>query len=133
MELINKDEVLKIIDEAGDLGEAHGDINCNCNVILTIPDNPTNGDILRAIFPSASVEVRDISVYIKVGDCAPIGFNRKLWDAPYKEHIDEKCDFCECHTKGDDLYELSGWDGGIGFDYIRNIKYCPLCGRELEV
>ena len=82
MELINKEEVLKIIDEAGDTGEAHGDINCNCNVILTIPDNPTNGDILKAIFSSASVEVRDISVYIKIGDNAPIGFNRKLWDAP---------------------------------------------------
>lgn len=23
------------------------------------------------------------------------------------------------------------WDGGIGFDYIRDIQYCPVCGRKL--
>lgn len=49
-----------------------------------------------------------------------------------KEDIVEPCDFCECHEKGDTLYEATSWDGGISFDYIRNIKYCPLCGKELE-
>lgn len=44
---------------------------------------------------------------------------------------EEKCSFCESHEQGDTLYESSDWDGGIGFDYIRNIKYCPLCGKEL--
>lgn len=33
--------------------------------------------------------------------------------------------------KGDTLYISSDWDGGIGFDYIHNIKFCPVCGREL--
>ena len=41
------------------------------------------------------------------------------------------CTFCEEHEKGDTLYEMSSWDGGIGFDYIRNIRFCPLCGKEL--
>lgn len=41
------------------------------------------------------------------------------------------CRFCDTHCLGDTLYESSDWDGGIGFDYIRNIKYCPLCGRKL--
>lgn len=45
---------------------------------------------------------------------------------------DNKCEFCLTHEKGDLLYELSQWDGGIGFDYIRNVKYCPLCGKELH-
>ena len=43
-----------------------------------------------------------------------------------------ECEFCQNHEQGDTLYEPSDWDGGIGFDYIRNIKYCPLCGRELN-
>ncbi len=42
------------------------------------------------------------------------------------------CSFCEYHEKGDTLYESSSWDGGIGFDYIRNIKYCPICGQRLS-
>ena len=41
------------------------------------------------------------------------------------------CKFCQNHEQGDTLYEPSDWDGGIGFDYIRDIKYCPLCGRKL--
>ena len=41
-----------------------------------------------------------------------------------------ECNFCMNHSKGDTLYESSTWDGGIGFDYIRDIKYCPICGKE---
>ena len=42
------------------------------------------------------------------------------------------CEFCQNHEQGDTLYEPSDWDGGIGFDYIRDIKYCPLCGAMLK-
>ena len=42
-----------------------------------------------------------------------------------------KCEFCLTHEKGDTLYEETSWGGGIEFKYIRNIKYCPLCGKEL--
>ena len=45
----------------------------------------------------------------------------------------EECEFCLTHEKGDTLFDEISWDGGIGFDYIRNIKYCPLCGKELVV
>lgn len=49
------------------------------------------------------------------------------------EQIEEKqCDFYRNHVQGDDLFEWSSWDGGIGFDYIRNIEYCPLCGKKLQ-
>lgn len=41
------------------------------------------------------------------------------------------CSFCRQHECGDTLYESSDWDGGIGFDYIRDIRFCPICGREL--
>jgi len=43
----------------------------------------------------------------------------------------QPCRFCATHSIGDTLYESSDRDGGIGFDYIRSIKYCPLCGRKL--
>ena len=26
---------------------------------------------------------------------------------------------------------LKAWDGGIGFDHIRDIHFCPKCGRRL--
>ena len=42
------------------------------------------------------------------------------------------CEFCQNHEQGDTLYESSDWDGGIGFDYIRDIKYCPICGNKLN-
>jgi hypothetical protein len=42
------------------------------------------------------------------------------------------CDFCASHYKGDTLYESADWDGGIGYDFIRDIKYCPICGKELQ-
>ena len=42
------------------------------------------------------------------------------------------CEFCANHESGDTLYEMSDWDGGIGFDYIRDIHYCPICGKKLK-
>lgn len=44
----------------------------------------------------------------------------------------EKC-VCEREglEKGDTLYMYSSWEGGIAFDSISNIKYCPVCGKEL--
>lgn len=44
-----------------------------------------------------------------------------------------ECEFCLNHEQGDTLYEPSDWDGGIGFDYIRDIKYCPICGKKLNL
>jgi len=48
---------------------------------------------------------------------------------------DEMNDNCVCNEygleSGDTLYISADWDGGIGFDYIRNIQYCPVCGKKL--
>ena len=45
----------------------------------------------------------------------------------------EPCDLCKKYglEDGDTLYCSADWDGGIGFDYIRDIHYCPKCGRRL--
>lgn len=49
----------------------------------------------------------------------------------YKEQLSLDCSFCRQHECGDTLYESANWDGGVGFDYIRNIQFCPICGRKL--
>ncbi len=55
-----------------------------------------------------------------------------------KVHTDienrQGCDFCNDNAleEGDTLYYNSSiWNGGISFDYVRDIKYCPICGKRL--
>lgn len=43
------------------------------------------------------------------------------------------CELCRELDDDDTLYASEDWDGGVGFRYIRHIKYCPLCGRKLFV
>lgn len=45
----------------------------------------------------------------------------------------KKCPCCDYHglESGDTLYIDASWDGGVGFDYIRDIRFCPICGKEL--
>lgn len=45
----------------------------------------------------------------------------------------EQCEFCRNRglEDGDTLYISADWDGGIGFDFIHDIHYCPKCGRRL--
>lgn len=57
--------------------------------------------------------------------------NCYYYTAPTKKE-EEPCYVCENLEEGDTLYKSSDWDGGIGFDYIREIKYCPVCGRRLK-
>ena len=47
------------------------------------------------------------------------------------ERPEKPCDVCGGLEEGDTLYQYADWDGGIGFDYIRGIKFCPKCGRML--
>lgn len=42
------------------------------------------------------------------------------------------CDVCEELEDGDTLYKGISWDGGVGYDYIWDIHYCPKCGRKLK-
>lgn len=47
---------------------------------------------------------------------------------------DKKC-ICvrEGFEHGDTLYEFfeNTWDGRLEFNYVRDIKYCPVCGKLL--
>jgi hypothetical protein len=44
------------------------------------------------------------------------------------------CELCRRYgiEKGDTLYQVGYPDTGIDFYAIRNIKFCPLCGKELK-
>ena len=49
-----------------------------------------------------------------------------------QQKVEQKpCEFCTDLYKGDTLYQMTSWDGGIGFDYVY-AKFCPICGRKLE-
>ena len=41
------------------------------------------------------------------------------------------CRICDELEKGDTIYMSNNWDGGVGYDYIRDIQYCPCCGKPL--
>lgn len=43
----------------------------------------------------------------------------------------DPCDVCDGLEDEDTLYIYSEWDGAIGFDHIRDIHFCPKCGRRL--
>lgn len=65
--------------------------------------------------------------------CPKCGFqDEKDKDMQKGEYMNEEC-MCKREEleQGDTLYKESSWDGGIEFNYIRPIKYCPICGKEL--
>ena len=45
----------------------------------------------------------------------------------------ENCPLCKYDELeyGDTLYKFSSWDGGVGYEYVWPVRFCPLCGREL--
>ena len=51
-----------------------------------------------------------------------------------KNNPEQKCTLCAEWgiENGDTLYQVEYPDTGIDFYAIKNIQYCPLCGRKLE-
>lgn len=50
----------------------------------------------------------------------------------WKKKIPESCKMCKSLESGNMLYQLSDWDGGIGFECIHSIRFCPVCGRKIQ-
>ena len=50
----------------------------------------------------------------------------------WKKKMPKSCEMCKSLESGNMLYQLSDWDGGIGFKYIHDIRFCPVCGREIQ-
>ncbi len=94
IELINKEDALDACSAQVWEGEAFADINC-IKPVLTIPENPTNGDIIKALFPYiepkfytnlSGMHTVDIKLNDKVyGDVYNTHtFSADWWNAPYK-------------------------------------------------
>ena len=43
------------------------------------------------------------------------------------------CSTCKSLENGDTLYLVSDFGGEIGYTYIGDIKYCPVCGKRLDI
>ena len=56
-----------------------------CPTVLEIPNNPTNGDMIKAIFPGELLT--SITSTLWWGD--NMSFNRDWWNAPYKSQESE--------------------------------------------
>ena len=51
---------------------------------VAIPENPTNGDVIKALFPDNPIDVFIHDVNIRDGLNVVAHFDREWWDAPYK-------------------------------------------------
>lgn len=50
----------------------------------------------------------------------------------WEKKMPKSCKVCKSLESGNMLYQLSDWDGGIGFEYIHGIRFCPVCGRKIQ-
>lgn len=66
----------------------HKHFGVSINNTISIPDNVTNGDMLKIMFPNMYVEECDYDVFTDLdGDSR---FTYDWWNAPYKKMEDEK-------------------------------------------
>lgn len=68
-------------------------INGRYEVLCTIPNNATNGDIIKALFPYVNVKDSGTIYYsVNIEDLSSdkelntVGFRKDWWNAPWKEH-----------------------------------------------
>ena len=92
IELIDKEDALDACRAEVWEGEALADIN-STKPILTIPENPTNGDMIKAIFPNVEVKEKNngYEVYFGIGTAIQF-FNHQWWNAPYNAKSEVKAD-----------------------------------------
>lgn len=53
-----------------------------------IPNNPTNGDMIKAMFPNAIIEINELGsmVHVKYNNhTCWVNYELEWWNAPYKE------------------------------------------------
>ena len=99
-----------------------------------IPDNPTNGDIIKAMFPDAEINDNKFleHIYVSVNGTklveATVDARREWWDLPYEKAIEALKDRPTGHWIGDKCSvcgEERAW-------YGCNPAYCPDCGSRMQ-
>ena len=69
----------------------HGDyVVCTAPTVLAIPENPTNGDVIKALFPNGVISYGRTRVYYSYGSNGCFDFHKEWWNAPYKENNNDK-------------------------------------------
>ena len=51
---------------------------------IPLPDNATNGDMIKALFPKADIDGRHKEVYVVI-DHEVLDFSESWWYSPYKK------------------------------------------------
>lgn len=77
-------------------------------------------------------EITDLIYDIRDGRVNP---DDVIWHFYKPEETPKQdCSLCKPYglEKGDTLYQIEYPDTGIDFYAIRNIQYCPLCGKKLR-
>lgn len=89
-ELIDANATMKMIEEAKVKYETSRTFAENIirfsKPVLTIPDNPTNGDMIMALFPNASITEHEGGATIAVAHTYK--FNSTWWNSPYKKEAE---------------------------------------------
>lgn len=89
-ELIDANVTMKMIEEAKVKYETSRTFAENIirfsKPVLTIPDNPTNGDMIMALFPNASITEHEGGATIAVAHTYK--FNSTWWNSPYKRETE---------------------------------------------
>lgn len=62
----------------------------NAPTVFTIPENPTNGDMIKAVFPNAMVYNAGIAMDVEFLEDEEHWFNKDWWNAPYKAESEEE-------------------------------------------
>lgn len=105
-------------------------------MIINIPNNATNGDVIKALFPDCLILDKGESFcsfwYTKEDEGRYVNFINQWWNAPYKENenkektitkkeaIQCKPEFFNPEQEGEEKYN-QGWNDAI-HHFINNIR-----------
>ena len=77
--------VMEKVADGAVLPKGHGDLK-DAEAVLTIPDNPTNGDMIKALFPEDRItELNDCILVIGSEYQYQHHYPKDWWNAPYIE------------------------------------------------
>lgn len=87
IELIDKEDAISACNAQVWEGEALADIKNCIKPVLTIPENPTNGDMIKAIFPNCKLKVLTDKKEVVALELKDV---KEWWNAPYKAESEDK-------------------------------------------
>ena len=59
-------------------------------IVIEIPENATNGDVIKAVFDVKEVRQLDCCAFIDTSDDANMRTYKDWWNAPYKAESEDK-------------------------------------------